>query len=156
KPPPPAPPPPQVEVPPAAPVATSPESSAPIATDGPSAPNDPLTPQETKRRERALVLLDQGKLADAHQILSALLEVHPSNAPLRPRADGVAPLVKGARGEASKALVNVPATRLARPPFQYTLRTSARLGDAGPAPKLVKLSEQKNQITDEEEWFARN
>jgi hypothetical protein len=42
-----------------------------------------------------------------------------------------------------------------RPPFAYTLKSAIPV-DASPAPTFVKVSEKKNKITDDLEWFEKN
>lgn len=42
-----------------------------------------------------------------------------------------------------------------RPPFAYTLKTPVKV-TAGPAPTLTKVSETKNKITDDVDWFEKN
>lgn len=42
-----------------------------------------------------------------------------------------------------------------RPPFAYVLKNAVKV-DAGPAPILKKVSEKKNNITDDLEWFEKN
>ena len=44
---------------------------------------------------------------------------------------------------------------LAAPPFAATLQAEARL-EQGPAPKLKKVSQSRNQIIDDEKWFAEH
>ncbi|KYF71113.1 hypothetical protein BE17_01035, partial [Sorangium cellulosum] len=56
---------------------------------------------------------------------------------------------------ASAALDSRSPVKLAPPPFAQTLVRPAPAGSSA-APRLVKVTEQKNTITDEAEWFARN
>jgi hypothetical protein len=154
---------PPAAAPPDAPLAAAPvpppqtaNTSLPIATGDPNARRDALTPDEAKMREKVLALLDDGKLSEGQRTLSDLLERHPSNTSLRALYDGLLPIVKSAQKGASASLANVQPVRVERPPFQYTLRAQARLHDAGPTPKLVKVSEQKNKITDNADWYANN
>ncbi|HTN90325.1 MAG TPA: hypothetical protein VL242_41905, partial [Sorangium sp.] len=77
--------------------------------------------------------------------------------PAPPPRDGAAPLVQATAGDgaASAALDSRSPVKLAPPPFAQTLVRPAPAGSSA-APRLVKVTEQKNTITDEAEWFARN
>lgn len=47
-------------------------------------------------------------------------------------------------------------TPLDPPPFEATVVDAVPVPDAEPAPRLVRVSQARNRITDEAEWFARN
>ncbi|WP_437827420.1 hypothetical protein [Sorangium sp. So ce1153] len=82
---------------------------------------------------------------------------HDAATPAPPPRDGAAPLVQATAGDgaASAALDSRSPVKLAAPPFAQTLVRPAPAGSSA-APRLVKVTEQKNTITDEAEWFARN
>ncbi len=42
-----------------------------------------------------------------------------------------------------------------RPPFAYTLKTAVKVA-ASPAPVLTLVSEKKNKLTNEADWFDKN
>ena len=50
----------------------------------------------------------------------------------------------------------IEALRLSAPPYGYHLTRPAPVTPQGPKPKLKKLSAVKNDITDDEAWFASN
>ncbi|XXT15999.1 hypothetical protein WME94_37705 [Sorangium sp. So ce429] len=76
--------------------------------------------------------------------------------PAPPARDGAAPPAQAAAGHgAASALDSRSPVKLAPPPFAQTLVRPAPAGSSA-APRLVKVTEQKNTITDEAEWFARN
>ncbi|MGK3986947.1 hypothetical protein WME99_28165 [Sorangium sp. So ce136] len=81
----------------------------------------------------------------------------PAPQPAPPFRDGAAPPAQVAAGDgaASAALDSRSPVKLAPPPFTQTLVRPAPAGSSA-APRLVKVTEQKNTITDEAEWFARN
>ncbi|WP_437730843.1 hypothetical protein [Sorangium sp. So ce1335] len=74
-----------------------------------------------------------------------------------PRGDSAAqpPQAAADDGAAGLALDRRPPVKLAPPPFGQTLVRPAPAGGSA-APRLVKVAEQKNEITDTEAWFARN
>ncbi|WP_437670475.1 hypothetical protein [Sorangium sp. So ce131] len=76
--------------------------------------------------------------------------------PAPPPRDAAAPPAQAAAdGAAGEALEAKTPVKLAPPPFVQTLVRPAPGGGAA-APRLVKVSEKKNAITDEAEWFTRN
>jgi outer membrane protein assembly factor BamB len=60
-----------------------------------------------------------------------------------------------AQQESAAAFANRNATVVAAPPWDYTLRKKVA-ALAGPAPTLKLVSEAKNAITDDADWFARH
>ncbi|MGK4003248.1 hypothetical protein WMF31_11535 [Sorangium sp. So ce1036] len=79
----------------------------------------------------------------------------PGDAP--PPRDGAAPPAQVAvdAGAAGAALDGRSPVRLAPPPFAQALFRPAPAGGSS-APRLVKIAEKKNAITDQEAWFTRN
>ncbi|XYH94148.1 hypothetical protein ACMHYB_40805 [Sorangium sp. So ce1128] len=74
-----------------------------------------------------------------------------------PPRDGAALPAQAAAGDGAEgaALDSRSPVKLAPPPFAQTLVRPAPAGTSA-APRLVKVAEQKNAITDEAAWFARN
>ncbi|WP_159397582.1 hypothetical protein [Sorangium cellulosum] len=80
----------------------------------------------------------------------------PGQPPAPPPRDTAAPPAQAAAGSAARATLEARTpVKLAPPPFGEALFRPAPGGGAA-APRLVKLSEKKNTITDEAEWFTRN
>ena len=50
---------------------------------------------------------------------------------------------------------NLALFEVARPPFAYTLKTAVKVA-ASPAPTLTQVSEKKNKLTNEADWFDKN
>ncbi|WP_438014453.1 hypothetical protein WMF18_26540 [Sorangium sp. So ce315] len=74
-----------------------------------------------------------------------------------PRGDSAArpPQAAAGDGAAGIALDGMSPVKLAPPPFGQSLVRPAPAGSSA-APRLVKVAEQKNEITDEAAWFTRN
>ncbi|MGK3992031.1 hypothetical protein [Sorangium sp. So ce1024] len=74
-----------------------------------------------------------------------------------PRDDGAAqpPQTVAGDGAAGIALDGMSPVKLAPPPFGQSLVRPAPAGSSA-APRLVKVAQQKNKITDEAAWFTRN
>ncbi|WP_437630665.1 hypothetical protein [Sorangium sp. So ce854] len=74
-----------------------------------------------------------------------------------PRGDSAArpPQAAAGDGAAGIALDGMSPVKLAPPPFGQSLVRPAPAGSSA-APRLVKVSEQRNDITDEAAWFTRN
>ncbi|WP_437964681.1 hypothetical protein WMF04_34005 [Sorangium sp. So ce260] len=74
-----------------------------------------------------------------------------------PAGDGAPQAVAGddTSGAARAALDSRSPVKLAPPPFGQALFRPAPAGGSA-APRLVKVAEQKNQITDEAAWFTAN
>lgn len=88
----------------------------------------------------------------------AVAAAAPGEPPTLPVANAGAPVVaQVAADEAppSTPLDGATPTVLAAPPFGYALTRPAPAGTSAP-PRLVKASEQRNAITDEQAWFERN
>ncbi|WP_437586322.1 hypothetical protein [Sorangium sp. So ce1000] len=72
------------------------------------------------------------------------------------RSDGARPvLVAAGDGAAGAALDSRSPVRLPPPPFGEALFRRAPAGGSA-APRLVKIAEKKNQITDQAAWFTTN
>jgi hypothetical protein len=146
---------------PSSPAAPAPQTLASAQTKSASPPvengrKDELTAQEAARRDEGLSAMDQGRFDQAEAIFEALLTAHPGNASL----DALFQRARSARmqtqGKATLSFANVvPATPEA-PPWGYALRKPAPIARADTAPRLRMLTETRNQITDDEQWFVRN
>jgi hypothetical protein len=124
--------------------------AAPDPVPGPS----PLSAGDLERRNRAIALLDDGRFEDAERILGDLMEKNPTNAANSALHEAALLGLRKARLNATTDLSNKPIIALGVPPFAYTF--IAPVASGGRVPKLKKLSEKKNQITDEAKWLANN
>jgi hypothetical protein len=122
---------------------------------GPDAvgPSQPLPAADEARREEGLRAFDQGRYTEARRIFAELLTRHRSNASLQALAAAAQKAEDQAREGAAMTLANMPARALAEPPWEATVRRKLDIAGAGPAPKLVVVSQKRNRITDDEEWF---
>lgn len=82
-------------------------------------------------------------------------------APATPAAHGTVLEVARADTDADGVEPSVAATprdptRLDAPPFVATVVDAVPVPDPGPTPRLVRVSEARNKITDQAEWFTRN
>jgi hypothetical protein len=109
-----------------------------------------------ERRARGLALLDAGRYLEAKEIFEEILNLHPGNLATAVLLDTAAMALRESQARAVAELSRVPVVRVETPRFAYDLRSLAPARHAGGAPKLRKLAEAKNEITDEERWFERN
>jgi hypothetical protein len=120
------------------------------------APGEPLSAEDDARRQEGLRAFDAGRFTEAREIFDALLQRHRSNASLQALAAAARTAESQAREGAAVTLARMPARPLEEPPWTRKLVRAAPIGAQGPAPKLVKVSETRNQITDDAEWFSRH
>lgn len=139
--------------------ATSTDAPRAIATSDPdevTGPGTPLAAAADARRAEGLHALDEGRFTQARRIFAKLLSEHRENASLQALLAAAEKAERQAREGAALTLSRMPATKLARPPFQYTLRKRAPIEQPGHAPKLVQVSQKRNSITDDEAWFQKH
>jgi tetratricopeptide (TPR) repeat protein len=123
------------------------------AARGPAAP---LRPQEEKLRRRGLQALDEGRYDEAIRLFRRVLDRSPANLATQALLAAATKALERAQADADASLTNLNATRLPAPPFTYTLRKKLLATVGGRPPKLVKISEKRNKITDDDDWFRNN
>jgi hypothetical protein len=117
---------------------------------------DNLTDAESQRRAEGLAAMDQGQFDRAETIFESLLRAHPGNASV----DALLARSRSAReqtqGKATLAFANIVPVVLEGPPWAYSLRRSAPIAKVEAPPRLRMIKETRNQITDDDDWFAHN
>lgn len=114
-----------------------------------------LPPEDVAARGEAMVALDEGRLDDAAKILKELIGRHPGNFALAVLHEGTMAAIDASEADAAALLLNATPIRLGRPPFAATVNSPVAVKGEARAPRLVKIAEAKNQITDDAEWSAR-
>ncbi|AKU96498.1 hypothetical protein AKJ09_03162 [Labilithrix luteola] len=122
------------------------------AVDGPDAA---LTPIDKALHERAREAARSGRLHEAKRLLGHLAFSYPEHEVLIAQYNAVGAKIDGAQAGAKAGLEAIVLRTPAAPPPVYTLARRAVLPDAA-IPKIVKRSQTKNQITDNEAWFQKN
>jgi hypothetical protein len=143
----------------AAPAPTPPETPAKprlaVAASDP-APSAPLSPEAAALRDQGLRAMAEGRFVDARDAFARVLERFPGDIAAKALLDAADAANRASQERAAVELSSKAPIVLARPPFTRTLRRPAVTGDAGRVPKLVKVSEARNAITDDEAWFRDN
>lgn len=123
-----------------------------LSTDGPRAP---LREPEQQRRLRGLTALDAGRFDLARAEFAAILEVSPGNLGVKALYDVATAALLSAQDSAARSFANINPTPMPPPPWQYTLVQPLAV-ETGPTPKLVQVSKQTNNITDEADWLRQH
>jgi hypothetical protein len=114
-----------------------------------------LTKTLAERREQGLAALDAGRFDLARQAFAEVLDAAPGNLATQALFDAATQAMLAAQQESAASFANRNATVVAAPPWGYTLRKKIA-APAGAAPTLKLVSEAKNAITDDAEWFQRH
>jgi hypothetical protein len=114
-----------------------------------------MTPPDREHHARAREAVRDGRLAAAKRLLGRLAFAYPQSAVLVDQYNAVGAHIEGMRATAKASLEATPLRTLDAPPAKYTLVRPARTSDEAVA-KLVKSSDKKNQIVDDEDWYAKN
>lgn len=112
----------------------------------------------------AFVVVGCGTAAGERRATLATGAAAPAASPARPVAHEM--VLEVVRTDADREQGDTPAvsmdlaqrvpTPLDLPPFEATVVDAVPIPGAEPAPRLVRVSQARNRITDEAEWFARN
>ncbi|MEZ4452016.1 MAG: hypothetical protein R3B09_21310 [Nannocystaceae bacterium] len=140
-------------------IKAAPIEAAPIEAARGPAPKGPLNrlpPEDQARRADAIEALDEGHYDLALKALGPLLDRYPSNPAVRGLHEAAVQSLAAVAQDSAARLALTPATRVARPPFVHTLVRAVTLADSGPMPRLRKVSEAKNLITDDDDWYRKN
>lgn len=152
---------------PVQPIAASPGSERPVtrAVPEPARPPEPRAVQGAsaglpralaERREQGLSAMDAGRFDLARQAFAEVLDGSPGNLATQALFDAATQAMLAAQHEAGAAFANRNATVVAAPPWEYALRRKVALPEAGAAPGLKLVSEVRNGVVDQAEWFERN
>jgi hypothetical protein len=111
---------------------------------------------EEKLRRQGLQALDEGRYDEAIRLFQRVLERSPANLATQALLEAATKALERAQSDAGASLANMNATVLPQPPFKYTLRKKLPRTAGARPPKLVKISQKRNQITDDDDWFRVN
>lgn len=114
-----------------------------------------LTRALAVRRDQGLAAMDEGRFDLARQAFAEVLDAAPGNLATQALFDAATQAMLAAQQESATAFANRNATVVAAPPWDYTLKKKIAV-EAGPPPTLKLVSETKNAVTDDAEWFERN
>jgi hypothetical protein len=114
-----------------------------------------LTKGLAERREQGLAAMDAGRFDLARQAFAEVLDAAPGNLATQALFDAATQAMLAAQQESAAVFANRNATVVAAPPWDYTLKRRIAV-ETGPAPTLKLVSEAKNAITDDADWFARH
>jgi hypothetical protein len=116
-----------------------------------------LDAADTRLRDEALVLLGAGRFDEAEASLKDLAARHPSDPVLGSLLGAARSAREQSQSTTTRLFAGASPVVLEAPPWVHTVAPDAAASGAGqPAPRFVKVSETRNSITDESEWFARN
>ncbi len=134
------------------------DQEQPVAVAAPPAMGamDSLSSEDASARAEGLAALDSGDFNSAQDTFAQLLERNPGNVGLRSLHQGAKRALKLAQAGAGSMLDNVQALTLPPPPFRYRKSIDAPVSKQSPKPKLKKLSQKTNDITDDEVWLREN
>ena len=118
-------------------------------------PDELLTPPDRRLHQAAREAALAGRLYEAKRLLGRLAAAYSDHELLVLQYNAVVARIEEAQATSKASLESATLVTPAPPPAQYTLARVAR-GSGGPIPKLVKLSEKANKITDDEDWFSKN
>lgn len=121
----------------------------------PDAEDDALTPPDRALHLRARAAAREGRFAEAKQILGHLAFAYPEHVLLVDQYNAVCARMAAARAAAKASLEAAELKALDPPPVKYTLVRPVPVEDKH-VPKLVKTSEKKNRIVDDDDWFSSN
>lgn len=114
-----------------------------------------LTSIDQKTYSAAQMAYGQGRLLATKRLLAQLVVSYPDRASLVSDFNAVQGQIATEQSVARASLDGHAVTTLAAPPVAYTLIRPANV-DPKPIPKLTLKKSKKNEIIDDEKWFATN
>lgn len=148
--------------PPASPAASAgaPRAGRNSAPDAPlqvaaEAPPVALRPELVALRNQGLAAMDAGRFAEAREAFVAVLREVPGDVATAGLLGAADKALRTSQGRAAAGLSRLTPRVLAPPPFGAFTGKGVAIGDRRPL-RLVKRSEKRNAITDDELWFKNN
>jgi hypothetical protein len=114
-----------------------------------------LTPPDRLQVERARAAARDGDLYETKRILGRVAVGYPRSRVLVAQYNAVCAQIETLRAGAKASLEAMTLRSLEAPPAVYTLIRPAKSTEEK-MPRLVKSSDTRNQITDDERWFAKH
>ncbi len=111
--------------------------------------------QDAALRIEALRALDEGRASIAKQKLEEVLKRHPGNYAAGALLEGVNATIDKHKSKALQAFESIKRVRPTRAPEDYTLKRAIE-APKGPVPALSNMRQQRNNVTDTDNWFAQN
>jgi hypothetical protein len=100
--------------------------------------------------------MDEGRFDDAKKIFGDLLERRPGNVAISSLYEGAAIALAQSQREVAVNLANLEPTGVSPAPFRAVTNRPAPVTQSSRPPRLVKVSDKRNQITDDEKWFQEH
>jgi hypothetical protein len=135
--------------------ASDPDAKEPAVSAEPGR-SHPLSDADAAERARGIAAMDEGKFAEARQILDAVVKRNPGNLATATLFLTASAALQKSQANAGFDLTNAVARQLPRPPFERSLRAKIPGIDEKKPPRLYKVSETRNQVTDDEIWFRKH
>lgn len=121
----------------------------------PDREDDTLTPPDRAEHQRAREAARAGRLHEAKRLLGHLVAGYLGNELLIAQYNAVGARIEAAQATAKASLEAAPLRAVPPAPATYALARNAPVVDPV-VPKLVKRSQTKNGIVDDEAWFTKN
>lgn len=143
-------------LPPLPPALRSPHDSfPPSATTFRDDDSPALTPPDRRQHLLARDAARAGRLYEAKRILAHLAMAYLNEPLFVEQYNAVVAQISERQAAAKAALEQAPLRSLPAPPVTYVLLHPAPV-TGPPLPTLAKVSDKRNAITDQEEWFTKN
>lgn len=129
-------------------------TGTPLQMAGDPAPA-PLPPELAALRSEGLAAMDAGRFAEARDAFAAVLREVPGDVATAGLLEAADKALRSSQGRAAADLSRIVPLALAKPPFEAFTGKGVPVAERRPL-RLVKRSEKRNAITDDEAWFKNN
>ena len=124
---------------------------------GPAQPAPaPLRDELVALRNKGIAAMDAGSYVEARDAFKAVLEAAPGDVTTLSLLNAAEKALASSQANASNDLARVQPRVLAAPPFAAFVGRGVKVSDKRASLTLVKRSEARNAITDDEQWFSKN
>jgi len=130
-------------------------AGTPDARPFPDLGDEALTAVDATTHAQARALVREGRLHDAKRLFGRLAAAYPDHEVLVAQYNAVGQRIARAQEAAKRRLEAARPRAPEPPPAAYTLARRAPVADPV-VPRLTKLSEKPNTVTDEDRWFSAN
>ncbi len=139
-------------------VATDTPTAKPLAVAGGSStpPPAPLRDDLVALRNKGITAMDAGAYVEARDAFKAVLEAAPGDVTTLSLLNAAEKALASSQANASSDLARIQPRVLAAPPFAAFVGKGVKVSDKRASLTLVKRSEARNAITDDEQWFIKN
>jgi hypothetical protein len=126
----------------------------PLQVAGETAPV-PLPPALVALRNQGLAAMDAGRFGEARDAFAAVLREVPGDVATAGLLEAADKALRASQGRAAADLSRLTPRVLAKPPFEAFTGKGVPIAERRPL-RLVKRSEKRNAITDDELWLKNN